>query len=1770
MIKPKKLNLISKSDIKNIPAGNLPNGIIYNVNTQKSPFYSYGLITKVDNYLSYKNTTSKLYISNTMPNLKDNNFEFEIKFSFDTLKVDNILFSYGGTYLNLIVKNTYKNGLSIDVANTYFINVNYSFKINTDYVIAITKEDSIFVIYINGISYGYLESVQTNNAIINGNFDTYIGGKSTAGDIAAFNGKLYYFNISFGPTLLHYNSYTKYGDNKLSSLNFHNKSFANEGNNFYCELETVQDSKVTWTYPSLSITDGVLKNNGSAITTNYDNNFTLYTKIFSKRNNANINIINYYNTYKLSVNLIITNLLPEPKVIVNANTKSALDFENGIIDKIGTTVWNKEGTANVTSVNKIFGENSFETKALGDSLYTNSNVITGGSAPFTIEGYYLFRPDFNTTSTGTDLSLFSLCNDSGYYQGYFLSKSSMNIGTYRAPQFSKPILDDSFINKRKIKVNEINKITISYDGSALRSFINDELDGIYGTSVGLEKSSQPLRLMSYNFNTSKNTTSGLIDNINIHDGIATKVRDHDPYEEYLVVDLAFDGENNSTKIVDNALYVNESVSILHFDEKKDNVFIDDFGIVYNIEESVTLNTTDNFFGKSSLQVSCVNNNGVTSTNNKFIFNNGNFTIECFFKVGGGNNNIFYYDGGAVYINEAANAVSLYSSGNRITITGVVLNKWHHIALVRNSGVVYLYLDGKQSSGWSDNRNHDIGYIKIGGSSVGIGEIYLVDEFRVSKGIARYNDTFTPTTEPFNIMESNKWTVNGNAKLNTAQKFNGFSSLYNNQNMGAIKSNAFIGFGFEDFTISFEFIITSYNSFFIRSLDKDYKNGYNIWLSSDKIITLYLFSNGVVGSYILFNGVEINKLYKLSIVCSNKNLKSYINGILQYSYVVNNYPFDHTDITEIFGSIKDQLNNGLNGYIKNFKIYKGVAVIPESPAGKIQLDFDNNVLDKYNNSTWTNNGVTFDQVNSVKGYSAYFNSTYVINSNTNSMDFKNLNFSLEFDSMKKNITTSGVYMFSSNIAHDDSSLEGVWLYKGSSTNNFSYIDYKNKPANITSNINNDYSNVWYNETISRTGGVLLQSKNDVLILTHNLTNQVFNLSKNGFILGKSQWSSANFVGYIDNFKSSKENLFLTNYKPAVHLPLETNATNIGFSALTINSVGSPTYTTIDGKKCIKFESGKYLTINSNNIFNLGTSSDFYIEFDFYPLQLGNRIRLLSNNIGVNDTPRFGVASDNTGYARCFYINDGATDLYTSNSCILDTFNKIIVYRNSNDLYLILNGVLTQYKNYNGSLNFTSNVIFGANPTDASTTYNGYMSNFKMFVGTSEIPETYNDKKVLDLDFKPTRKSYLFKDNNNKCVIHPVNITQRDYQNSQYCCTFNGTDQYLQLGKNDLLNFGNDDFIINIKFKGENGYLLKDNGSNITGISISNKLLSFANNGSYPFNNQTINYIDGNIQNITIVRKGSVLTLYSNEVEIKTSSVGTVVNLNVGDNTFMGTSFNGTIYSIKVLRNTIDLSLLDEPISQTSNKEYTLTNGIESQSIVIDPLVEDDIKFVSSNTNIVATINGNNLVVPKVDTKLNPPEIQLFDGYKGDISKLDMYDIVMTDDDIFIDNNDELQLEYGEVEIVNNDYEFILADPGEFIVQGFIEGVQDLSWSLYNKENDTIIIRGTGDYYYDGLDPLYIDEYEIIDNNTGKHYPINNKNMIRGEVEVIVPVVGCASADFVIKLYRRSDSVLIGIYEIKDELCSIKNLDCNTRYDVMLFDLNTKVESRMMSNRTPIPY
>jgi hypothetical protein len=136
-----------------------------------------------------------------------------------------------------------------------------------------------------------------------------------------------------------------------------------------------------------------------------------------------------------------------------------------------------------------------------------------------------------------------------------------------------------------------------------------------------------------NYSSNSNTTFGLIDNINIFDGIATKVRDYDPYEEYLVVDLAFDGENNSTKIVDNTAWELAPITPLFYP------FTDSF---YNGTVSGTIQLLDNsspFNDKSAY----FNNSYIShDSSSDFNLTNKDFTIKCWVKFDSNHDNANLY------------------------------------------------------------------------------------------------------------------------------------------------------------------------------------------------------------------------------------------------------------------------------------------------------------------------------------------------------------------------------------------------------------------------------------------------------------------------------------------------------------------------------------------------------------------------------------------------------------------------------------------------------------------------------------------------------------------------------------------------------------------------------------------------------------------------------------------------------------------------------------------------------------------------------------------------------------------------------------------------------------------------------------------------------------------------------------------------------------------------------------------------------------------------
>jgi hypothetical protein len=144
-----------------------------------------------------------------------------------------------------------------------------------------------------------------------------------------------------------------------------------------------------------------------------------------------------------------------------------------------------------------------------------------------------------------------------------------------------------------------------------------------------------------------------------------------------------------------------------------------------------------------------------------------FTIECFARATNvSNKGIFHIHADPDY-NAATGANSVacafyggsaqwqvYFKGTSsaalgLTASSNTTNTWYHIAVVRNSGTTYFYVDGVQQ--WSSTDTYDYSsarYLQLGAYYTSAYSLPgHIDEFRISK-TARYTSGFTPTTSAF--------------------------------------------------------------------------------------------------------------------------------------------------------------------------------------------------------------------------------------------------------------------------------------------------------------------------------------------------------------------------------------------------------------------------------------------------------------------------------------------------------------------------------------------------------------------------------------------------------------------------------------------------------------------------------------------------------------------------------------------------------------------------------------------------------------------------------------------------------------------------------------------------------------------------------------------------------------------------------------------------------------------------------------------------------------
>ena len=145
---------------------------------------------------------------------------------------------------------------------------------------------------------------------------------------------------------------------------------------------------------------------------------------------------------------------------------------------------------------------------------------------------------------------------------------------------------------------------------------------------------------------------------------------------------------------------------------------------------------------------------------------GDFTIETFVYFNSASNQAIY-DGrpngvqGAyisLYI-DSGNLVFYTDSATRITSSAISAKQWYHVALVRNSSVTRLYLNGAEQGSYSDSSDY---IVRTNGPVIGVARNLSnnpldgkLSNYRIVKGTAVYTSSFRPPTEPLTDITNTK-------------------------------------------------------------------------------------------------------------------------------------------------------------------------------------------------------------------------------------------------------------------------------------------------------------------------------------------------------------------------------------------------------------------------------------------------------------------------------------------------------------------------------------------------------------------------------------------------------------------------------------------------------------------------------------------------------------------------------------------------------------------------------------------------------------------------------------------------------------------------------------------------------------------------------------------------------------------------------------------------------------------------------------------------------
>lgn len=224
-----------------------------------------------------------------------------------------------------------------------------------------------------------------------------------------------------------------------------------------------------------------------------------------------------------------------------------------------------------------------------------------------------------------------------------------------------------------------------------------------------------------------------------------------------------------------------SKALLHFNgADASTTFHDESGKTWTVSGDAQLDTAQKEFGSASGIFSGGSGGSISiASDSDFSPGTGAFTIDFWFRVSSLTGNYHNALDNRLSLENAVNSfcVALTTlDGNAGYIYGLGLgatnfaqpfnlNTWYHMAVVGNGGAdgertIKIYINGQIALGCTATANYNINRDKlmIGNAYDNNGMVGWIDEFRFSKGIARWTADFTPETTEYGPSDSTSETV----------------------------------------------------------------------------------------------------------------------------------------------------------------------------------------------------------------------------------------------------------------------------------------------------------------------------------------------------------------------------------------------------------------------------------------------------------------------------------------------------------------------------------------------------------------------------------------------------------------------------------------------------------------------------------------------------------------------------------------------------------------------------------------------------------------------------------------------------------------------------------------------------------------------------------------------------------------------------------------------------------------------------------------------------